>query len=114
MFVALVVVPLAAWFALSCGAVRAQAPSPARAISVTATPAKVRDVPVDLRNLGTVQAFNIVQIRARVNGTLIAIPVKEGDEVHQGDVVAEIDPRPYKAALDQATAKHAEDAAQLQ
>jgi multidrug efflux system membrane fusion protein len=110
----LVIIPLVGWLSLSRGAVNAQAPSPAPAVPVTAAAAKVQDVPVDLRGLGTVQAFNTVQIRAQVNGTLIAIPVKEGDEVHQGDVVAQIDPRPYQAALDQATAKRAEDAAQLQ
>jgi len=48
-----------------------------------------------------------------VNGTLIALPVREGQEVHKGDIVAEIDPAPYKAALDQATAQRAEDAAML-
>ncbi|HET7880769.1 MAG TPA: efflux RND transporter periplasmic adaptor subunit [Acetobacteraceae bacterium] len=114
LFAALVIIPLVGWLSLSRGAVNAQAPSPAPAVPVTAAAAKVQDVPVDLRGLGTVQAFNTVQIRAQVNGTLIAIPVKEGDEVHQGDVVAQIDPRPYQAALDQATAKRAEDAAQLQ
>jgi multidrug efflux system membrane fusion protein len=45
---------------------------------------------------------------------LVAIPVREGEEVHQGDIVAQIDPRPYQAALDQVTAQRAEDAAQLQ
>jgi multidrug efflux system membrane fusion protein len=74
----------------------------------------VQDVPVYLRGLGTVQAFNTVQIKAQVNGTLMAIPVQEGQEVHQGDIVAQIDPRPYQAALDQAMAQRAGDAAQLQ
>jgi membrane fusion protein, multidrug efflux system len=81
---------------------------------VSAAPAKVEDVPVDLRGLGTVQAFNTVEIKAQVNGTLVAIPVQEGQEVHQGDIVAQIDPRPFRAALDQATAQRAGDQAQLQ
>jgi multidrug efflux system membrane fusion protein len=76
--------------------------------------AKVQDIPVELPGLGTVQAFNTVEIKAQVNGMLIAIPVTEGQEVNKGDVVAEIDPRPFQAALDQATAQRAEDAAQLQ
>ncbi len=84
------------------------------AVPVTAQAAKVQDVPVYLRGLGTVQAFNTVEIKAQVNGTLVSLPVREGQEVRQGDIVAEIDPRPYKAALDQATAQRAEDAAQLQ
>ena len=71
-------------------------------------------MPVDLRGLGTVQAFNTVEIKAQVNGTLIAIPVQEGQEVHQNDIVAQIDPRPFQAALDQATAQRAGDQAQLQ
>ncbi len=92
----------------------AQAQAPTPAVPVTATPAKVQDVPVFLRGLGTVQAFNTVEIKAQVNGMLTAIPVQEGQEVHQGDIVAEIDPRPYQATLDQVTAQRAEDAAQLQ
>jgi len=84
------------------------------AVPVTVVQANVRDVPVYLRGLGTVQAFNVVGVKAQVNGMLMAIPVQEGQEVHQGDVVAQIDPRPYQAILDQATAQRAEDAAQLQ
>ena len=87
---------------------------PPPAVPVTTATAQVRDVPVYLDGLGTVQAFNVVQIKAQVNGTLIALPAHEGQEVHKGDVVAEIDPTPYKAALDQAIAQRAEDAAQLQ
>jgi multidrug efflux system membrane fusion protein len=60
-----------------------------------------------------VQALNTVYIKAQVNGTLIALPQREGQEVHQGDIVAEIDPRPFQAALDQATAQREEDAALL-
>lgn len=92
----------------------ANPPAQPPAVPVTAALAKVEDVPVYLRGLGTVQAFNTVEIRAQVNGTLIAVPVQEGQEVKQGEVIAEIDPRPFKAALDQATAQRAEDEAQLQ
>jgi multidrug efflux system membrane fusion protein len=83
-------------------------------VPVTAAAAQVQDVPVFLDGLGTVQAFNVVEIKAQVNGTLVALPAHEGQEVHKGDIVAEIDPRPYKASLDQAMAQKAEDAAQLQ
>jgi membrane fusion protein, multidrug efflux system len=91
----------------------ADAQSAPPAIPVTTVTATPRDVPVYLRGIGAVQAFKTVEIRAQVSGTLVAVPVKEGQEVHKGDVVAEIDPRPFKAALDQATAQRAEDAAQL-
>ncbi len=105
------------WLLQTHRSVRASTPSPVAgappAVPVTAVKAELKDVPVYLRGLGTVQAFNIVRIRAQVNGTLIALPVKEGEEVQQGQIVAEIDPRPYKAILDQAVAQRAEDMAQL-
>jgi len=105
----------AGWRALD-GADKAQAAGseqPPR-VPVTTTMTKVREVPVYLDGLGTVQAYNVDEIRAQVNGILIALPVREGQEVHKGDVIAEIDPTPYKAALDQAVAQRAEDTAQLQ
>jgi multidrug efflux system membrane fusion protein len=83
-------------------------------LPVTAVQAKVQDVPVYLDGIGTVQPFNTVQVRAQVNGVLTALPAHEGQEVQKGDIVAEIDPSPYKAALDQAVAQRAEDMAQLQ
>ena len=89
-------------------------PAPPPEIPVTTTKAKVQDVPVFLDGLGTVQALSTVAIRAQVSGVLVATPVREGAEVHKGDVVAEIDPRPYKAALDEAVAHRDEDAALLQ
>jgi multidrug efflux system membrane fusion protein len=88
--------------------------APPPATPVTVTTATRRDVPVYLRGLGTVQAFNSVVVKAQVNGVLLQVPVAEGQEVKQGDVLAVIDPRPYKAALDQATAQRQKDQAQLQ
>jgi multidrug efflux system membrane fusion protein len=89
-------------------------PAPPPPVPVTVVSTKVEDVPVFLDGLGTVQAFNTVQVRAQVNGVLLALPAHEGQEVRKGDLVAEIDPAPYKAALDQAVAQRAEDEAQLQ
>ena len=89
-------------------------PAPPPPVPVTVASTKVKDVPVFLDGLGAVQAFNMVQIRAQVNGVLLALPAHEGQEVQKGDIVAEIDPAPYKAALDQAVAQRAEDEAQLQ
>jgi multidrug efflux system membrane fusion protein len=88
-------------------------PAPISSVPVTTAPARIRDMPVYLNGLGTVQPPNVVEIKAQVTGNLIALPVKEGAEVHQGDIVAEIDPRPFKAALDQALAQRDEDTALL-
>ena len=92
----------------------AAAADPSPAVPVTTAGARVQDVPEFLDGLGTAQALNVVQVKAQVNGTLIALPVQQGHEVHKGEIVAEIDPRPYKAALDQAMAQRDEDTALLQ
>lgn len=72
-----------------------------------------RDVPIYLDGLGTVQAFNTVTVRARVDGAIDKILFTEGQDVQAGDVLAQIDPRPYQAQLDEAIAKKAQDEAQL-
>src|SRR5689334_14212479 len=82
-------------------------------VPVTVTEATVRDVPIYSHALGTVQALNTVAIRAQVNGQIISINFRQGQEVHQGDVLAKIAPAPFKAALDQAIAKKSQDEAQL-
>ena len=111
--IAIAVAGAAGWWLLEPPARAANpAPSPAP-VPVTTTPVKPQDVPVMLDGIGTVQALNVVEIHGQVNGTLIALPAHEGQEVHKGDVVAEIDPRPYQAALDQAMAQRDEDTAQL-
>lgn len=93
----------------------AQQPRPtAPAVPVSVARATRQDVPFNLNGLGIVQAFNSVLVRARVDGTLMQVPVAEGQEVNQGDVLAVIDPRPYQAALDAAIAKHEQDSADLE
>jgi multidrug efflux system membrane fusion protein len=72
-----------------------------------------QDVPIYATGIGTVEAYQSVLVRARVDGTLTQFPVREGQEVKQGDLIAVIDSRPYQAVLDQATAKKAQDEAQL-
>ncbi len=106
---------LAGWHVLrGAGTAQAADPAPQLQVPVTTSKTQVADVPVYLDGLGTVQAYNIDEIKAQVNGILIALPVHEGQEVKKGDIVAEIDPTPYRAALDQAVAQRAEDSAQLQ
>ena len=83
---------------------------------VPVVPAAVaqKDVPVYLDGLGTVQAYNTVTIRSRVDGELVEWAVKEGQEVRAGDVLARLDGRTYQAQLDQALAAKAKDEAQLE
>ena len=71
------------------------------------------DVPIYLQGLGTVQAFYTVTVTARVDGELQKVGFVEGQTVHKGDLLAQIDPRPNRAAFEQAVATKAKDAAQL-
>ena len=85
----------------------------AQPVPVSTAPAIRQDVPIFVRGIGAVQAFQSVLIRARVDGTVDRITFTEGQEVKPGQLLAEIDPRPYQAVLDQAMAKKAADLAQL-
>src|SRR6266436_5293504 len=82
-------------------------------VPVTIAPVEKADFPVYLTGLGTVQGFNTVVVRTRVDGQIDKIAFKEGQLVNQGDLLAQIDPRPFQAALDQAKAKKAQDEANL-
>jgi len=88
-------------------------PPDPQAIPVTVAPVTRQDVPIFAEGIGTVQAFQSVLIQARVTGWLDRIAFKEGQDVKPGDLLAEIDPRPYAAALAQAQAKLASDQATL-
>src|SRR5712671_5270360 len=82
-------------------------------VPVTIAPVEKADFPVYLTGLGTVQGFNTVVVRTRVDGQIDKIAFKEGQLVNQGDLLTQIDPRPFQAALDQAKAKKAQDEANL-
>jgi multidrug efflux system membrane fusion protein len=82
-------------------------------VPVTIAPVVKADFPVYLTGLGSVQGFNTVLVRTRVDGQLDKVAFKEGQLVNQGDLLVEIDPRPYQATLDQAKAKKAQDEANL-
>jgi multidrug efflux system membrane fusion protein len=90
----------------------AQVPPPA-GVPVEAAIAARNPVPIYLEGLGTVQAFNTVTVTTRVDGQLQSLNFTEGQDVKAGDVLAQIDPRPYQATLDQAVATKAKDDAQL-
>jgi len=83
-------------------------------IAIETALAASADVPVYLQGLGTVQAFYTVTVTARVDGELQKIAFTEGQTVHSGDLLAQIDPRPNQAAYEQAVATKAKDAAQLE
>jgi multidrug efflux system membrane fusion protein len=89
---------------------QASASKPA-AVSVAAVTRA--DYPVFIDGLGQVQAENTVTVRTRVDGQVVKIAFKEGQTVKAGDLLAQIDPRPFEAALDQAKAKQAQDQATL-
>src|ERR1700722_20390130 len=83
------------------------------AVLVSIAPVEKTDFPVYLTGLGTVQGFNTVVVRTRVDGQIDKIAFTEGQLVNQGELLAEIDPRPYQATLDQAKAKKEQDEANL-
>jgi len=83
------------------------------AIPVTMAPVEKADFPVYLTGLGTVQGFNTVLVRTRIDGQIDKIAFQEGQQVNQGNLLVEIDPRPFQATLDQAKAKKAQDEANL-
>jgi multidrug efflux system membrane fusion protein len=92
------------------GKPQATAPAP--------VPATVRtigksDFPVYLNGLGTVQPYDTVTVRSRVDGQVIKVAFRQGQMVKEGDVLVEIDPRPFQATLEQAQAKKAQDEASL-
>ena len=83
------------------------------AVPVTVAAVVKADFPVYLTGLGTVQGFNTVTVRTRVDGQINQIAFKEGQLVKEGDLIAQVDPRPFQAALDQAKAKKTQDEASL-
>ena len=91
----------------------ALAQAPSVTVPVTFVTPQRRDVPIVLSAIGTVQAFQSVIIRARVDGTLDKVLFTEGQTVHPGDLLAQLDARPYRAILEQAVAKRASDNAML-
>jgi len=83
------------------------------AVPVTVVSVKKQDFPVYLTGLGTVEPYDTVTVSSRVDGEITQVFFRQGQMVQQGDKLAQIDPRPYQAALDQATAKRDADQATL-
>jgi multidrug efflux system membrane fusion protein len=123
-----IVVGAGVWYFKSKGSTEAQSPAgapqggkggrpgqgmPGQAVPVVVATAQRGDLPVYFNGLGTVTAFNTVTVRSRVDGQIVKINFTEGQTVHQGDALVEIDPRPYQVQLEQAEGQLAKDQAQL-
>jgi multidrug efflux system membrane fusion protein len=111
--IAIAFVLLIAWRWHTNGASAADVPIAHAAIRVDTATAARSNVPIYLEGLGTVQAFYTVTIKARVDGQLQKVGFVEGQTVAKDSLIAQIDPRPYQAALDQAIAMKAKDQSQL-
>src|SRR5271168_1381534 len=88
-------------------------PTATPTVPVVAATVDRHDVPIYLRGIGTVIAYNTVLVRSQIQGQLTKIAFTEGQTVRAGDLLAEIDPRPYQAQLDQMTSTRDRDQAQL-
>ena len=99
--------------AKKAAAAKAEARTGNRRVPVATIAATRGDMPIYLRGLGNVAAFNSVAVKTRVDGQLIAIHFTEGQFVQAGDLIAEIDPRPFQVQLEQAQGQLARDQAQL-
>jgi len=82
--------------------------------AITVAQVERRDVPVSINALAQAQGWQAVVVRAQVNGTLLQVPVREGSDVTKGDLIAEIDPAPFRAVLTQARGALSRDQAQLE
>src|SRR6266849_5862548 len=112
--IALAAMAMIGWLSSGIGVPQGAAQTPAGpVVPVTAGTVVTEDVPVFLHGIGTVQAYNMVSIKSRADGQIVKIDFKEGQEVKEGDLLLQIDPRPYQAALAQTEAVKQKDEAQL-
>src|ERR1700674_4438418 len=115
--IVLIILAIAIAGAGAVAATHKQAPPPAPAapppVPVVAGKVTTQDVPIYLRGIGTVIAYNTDIVRSQIQGQLTQIAFTEGRAVHAGDLLAQIDPRPFQAQLEQVTATRDRDQAQL-
>ncbi|HXC14276.1 MAG TPA: efflux RND transporter periplasmic adaptor subunit [Stellaceae bacterium] len=106
-------VGLGCWKVVDLASARAPAAAPPPAVPVNAAPVRIANVPATVPALGTVQSIDTVNLMPQVNGRIMAIYFKQGDQVTAGQPLFLIDPRPYQAILDQAQGQLAHDQAAL-
>ncbi|HEY8622247.1 MAG TPA: MdtA/MuxA family multidrug efflux RND transporter periplasmic adaptor subunit [Casimicrobiaceae bacterium] len=117
--VAVIIAAAAAWFWFGRGtedgtkAARGKGDPNARTVPVVAAPARKGTIDVTIDALGTVTPRNMVVVRTRVDGQLLSVAFREGQDVKAGDLLAQIDPRPFQVQLTQANGQMARDQAQL-
>jgi len=99
-------------FFLACS--KKTGPPPKPPVPVTAGTVIQKTVPVQVRAIGNVEAYSTISVKSQIDGQLIRVHFKEGQDVKKGDILFTIDPRPYEAALKQAEANFAKDSAQLE
>ena len=102
-----------AGFALLARSKSSAVPPPPPPVPIVAGTVTQHDVPIYLTGVGTVVAYNTVVVRSQIQGQLVSIDFTEGQTVHTGDLLAQIDPRPYQAQIEQLTANRDRDQAQL-
>lgn len=100
-------------FLMTGSAPKRSAAPPPPPVPIVAGEVAQHDVPIYLTGVGTVIAYNTVVVRSQIQGQLVSINFTEGQTVHTGDLLAQIDPRPYQAQIDQLTANRDRDQAQL-
>jgi multidrug efflux system membrane fusion protein len=106
-------VPLAALILNGCGSPKAQSAPAMPPVPVSVAVAAQESLPVDIRAIGSVEPFDTVQVKSQIAGELMSVHFTEGGNVNQGDLLFEIDPRPYRDTLRQAEANLNRDQAQL-
>jgi len=97
----------------SCSAQKAQTAGAPPPVPVSVATATQESLPVEIRAIGVVEPSETVQIKSQIGGELMNVRFVEGADIHKGDLLLEIDPRPYREALRQAEAALARDGAQL-
>jgi multidrug efflux system membrane fusion protein len=112
--VAVLAAAMTAWYWAGLNGQAAVTPPPKEGVPVKIAQARVGDAPMYVSSIGTVQAFNTVTVRARVDGAISRVVYREGAKVKRGDVLVELDRRPFDAQLHSTEAQRDKDQAQLE